>query len=477
MFGQNISSKRKSAFTLVELIIVITILAILATIGFISYQSYTSDARDANRTTSIKSAQDGLEIYSIKSSTYPSPDSPTTLTGGNTIIIQGTLGTTVSNAIKLMGGIKDPKTSSYYVYSTSGNGKYYQIRADLENSVSYNSFVNTTYASATKALVKGNYSFDPSLPSLITVTGSVNTASGIFDPNVCFVIDGGNNLVTSNSATCSKKKDISFKNFDSNLVGYWDMESLNGTKLKDLSGNGNDGTIYRATRDTLNGYNNFAGTYTGGILGKAMQFDITGTSRFSTGTVVNLGTGNSLNLGNIATFSMIIKTDGLGTYNWASIIGKGNGNGGDIVNYGVGIGYVGHINNRIAGKINMKLNGIPGVTGAGCGYVQDDNVFNLNEVSDNKFKFVTFVYNGDNGGLYINGIKIVNCIFDNNRAILSHTPIIPTTIGGVYTSPSATAYTKDSYQFMYNGIIDDVKIYNRALLDSEIAQQARIAGF
>jgi prepilin-type N-terminal cleavage/methylation domain-containing protein len=54
MFFQNISSNRKSAFTLVELIIVITILAILATIGFMSYQSYTSDARDANRTTSLQ---------------------------------------------------------------------------------------------------------------------------------------------------------------------------------------------------------------------------------------------------------------------------------------------------------------------------------------------------------------------------------------------------------------------------------------
>jgi len=37
---------------------------------------------------------------------------------------------------------------------------------------------------------------------------------------------------------------MSLKNFDSSLVGYWDMESLTDDgKLKDLSGNGNDGTF------------------------------------------------------------------------------------------------------------------------------------------------------------------------------------------------------------------------------------------
>ncbi|MDR2411188.1 MAG: type II secretion system GspH family protein [Candidatus Peribacteria bacterium] len=43
----------KSAFTLVELMVIITILTILATISFISFQGFTTDARDVKRITDI----------------------------------------------------------------------------------------------------------------------------------------------------------------------------------------------------------------------------------------------------------------------------------------------------------------------------------------------------------------------------------------------------------------------------------------
>jgi len=226
-----------SAFTLVELIVVITILAILWTIAFISLQWFSRDARDVNRTSSIKLAQNRLGIYIITENNYPMPDNSVTLTGWNTTITQWLLWQKVAGAIKLMWDTKDPSTNNYYTYSTSGNWKYYQIRADLENTVSYNSLINTTYAERTQVLVKWNYSFDPSLPSLITITWSVNSSSWIFDPNVCFVIDWWTNLLTSNSTNCTKKKDMSLKDFDSALVWYWDMESSSWNILYDLSWN------------------------------------------------------------------------------------------------------------------------------------------------------------------------------------------------------------------------------------------------
>ena len=37
-----------------------------------------------------------------------------------------------------------------------------------------------------------------------------------------------------------KKKDIVLKDYDNSLVGYWDMETLSWSMLKDLSWNGND---------------------------------------------------------------------------------------------------------------------------------------------------------------------------------------------------------------------------------------------
>lgn len=112
--------------------------------------------------------------------------------------------------------------------------------------------------------LSGNYRFDPSLPSLFFLTGTYNTASGgIFSPDVCFVMNNlSTNTFSSTSTGCVVKKNMSLKDIDSGLVGYWDMETLSGTLLKDLSGNGNNGVF--------SGGMSYGNALTGGIAGKAM---------------------------------------------------------------------------------------------------------------------------------------------------------------------------------------------------------------
>jgi hypothetical protein len=138
------------------------------------------------------------------------------------------------------------------VYSVLGNGQYYQIGAEAENTLSrrVSPLVEEVYADGPKtALVKGNYTSDPSLPSLIVIPSSVpgSGSGGIFSPNVAFVTNGSTTNLVSVSTGYTLKKDISLKTLDSSLVGYWDMETttLSGgvTLLKDLSGNGNDGVF------------------------------------------------------------------------------------------------------------------------------------------------------------------------------------------------------------------------------------------
>ncbi|MDD4151131.1 MAG: prepilin-type N-terminal cleavage/methylation domain-containing protein [Candidatus Gracilibacteria bacterium] len=438
--GTSLGKGRNSAFTLVELIIVITILAILATIGFMSFQSYTMDARDANRTTSIKSAQDGLEIYIVKNSIYPSPDNAITLTGGNTTISQGTLGTAVSNAIKLIGGIKDPSTNNYYTYSISGNGNYYQIGADLENAISYNNFANTAYAEQTKAYVKGNYSFDPSLPSLITITGSVNTNSGIFDPNVCFVIDGGTNLVSSSSGTCTSKYKMNLKDYDSSLVGYWDMETYYQSGglyyLKDLSLNNNDGVFSGGMNPTSLGV----------ILSGGLVFN--GTSNYIESNIINNYGANS----GSTTISVLGKINYYLSTNHDTFLGNYCGtyiNGG-YVGYAIKIwGSTKSFEYR-----NYDVGAIP------------QSIISFNE---NTNYFITGKYDSATKltSIYINGTKISEKTSNNN---------------GIRGLSTCKLRFGRNYGGMGNpdylhGTINDMKIYNRALSDSEIAQQAKIAGF
>ncbi len=231
-------------FTLVELIIVITILAILATIAFVSFQSYTKDARDANRTATIKNIEKGLELFTIKTNNYPAPDESTPFTGWldwKVKINQWIVWENVARVINMNTTPLDPNDKSKYTYSTFwDDNKYYQVAINAENAQT--SFIPQTYAFTPKsAIVQWNYRFDPSLPSLIVVPSSVNTSSGIFDPKVCFVVDGWQNSLSSNSGSCLKKEEMSLKEFDSSLVWYWDMETTFNSwsidYLKDLSNN------------------------------------------------------------------------------------------------------------------------------------------------------------------------------------------------------------------------------------------------
>jgi hypothetical protein len=144
----------------------------------------------------------------------------------------------------------DPLTKTEYVYSVLGNGQYYQLGAEAENTLARAVFplVEEAYASGPKtALVKGNYTSDPSLPSLIVIPSSVPGgvgSGGIYSPNVAFVTNGSVTNLISSSTGYTLKKDISLKNLDSSLVGYWDMETLTSSGLlRDLSGNGNDGVF------------------------------------------------------------------------------------------------------------------------------------------------------------------------------------------------------------------------------------------
>lgn len=231
--------KRKSVktlgFTLVELIIVITILAILATIAFISFKNYSSNARDWNRISTLKNIETGFELFSIKTWSFPIPESPTIFTGwvnGNIQLQQWFIGENIAKIIQMNSVPLDPKNQSQYIYSTYGSGKYYQIWIESENQVA--SVLPQTYADSTSMLVKWNYTFTPSLPSLIIWSGSE-----LFSPDTCFLMNGWKNTLKN----CKEKKsEMILKNYDSSLLGYFDMETITSDDwvwayLKDISGN------------------------------------------------------------------------------------------------------------------------------------------------------------------------------------------------------------------------------------------------
>ncbi|MDD2565907.1 MAG: prepilin-type N-terminal cleavage/methylation domain-containing protein [Candidatus Gracilibacteria bacterium] len=475
MKTKNNQPKTTIGFTLVELIVVIVILAILSTIAFLSFNSYSSSSRDTVRLTDVANSKKALELYITKASKYPIPDE-VELYVGNTgsVISQGVLGDNVARNIGLSKVVIDPLTQGKYTYSTFGNGLYYQIASSLENNdglVGFNDldrmygnglFVDDLFVQRANAVdsststsfkttrVEGNYKMDPSLPSLIVVPSSVNTNSGIFDPSVCFVVDGGVNTsnsglvvntVTSSSGSCAKKKDMNLKDFDSSLVGYWDMETTfnSGGKIwiKDNSGYGND----------VFGSGITIKYETGGIINNAIEFNGEGLSQTGYYESEKM-MGNIFN--DSLTMSVIFRKNNAFETKYQKLILIGTGSTKN--NFLVGISQ---------GDINYNFYGIiwpESYTGA-----LYTRVF-TKYPNPNQRNLASLSYNKGELKFFLNGNLIGKSNYTASGTFLEKKNL-PLRIGYGYNIE------------YFKGIIDDVKIYNRALSDSEIYQQAKIAGF
>ena len=157
-------TKRKQAFTLVELIVVITILAILWTIAFISLQCYSAQARDSKRLSDIQNIKKSLELFSLNTWKYPLPDSGTwVLYAGEILCTQWIVWDTVT--INLSRNLNekplDPLTEIEYTYSTINSQTKYELLSIYESDlVSYNNLLKQTNAgNANYPKINWNYNW------------------------------------------------------------------------------------------------------------------------------------------------------------------------------------------------------------------------------------------------------------------------------------------------------------------------------
>jgi len=418
----------KKAFTLVELIVVITILAILWTIAFISLQWYSRDARDWTRISDIKSTEVWLELFSIKVWKYPVPDNSVAYTWWSAVITQGILWEWVTRNTKLNKIVVDPLTKANYVYSTFWNWRYYQLAADVENlQASIVSQANA--ATPTSSLVRWNYTFDPTLPSIILVPSSV-TSSWIFDKNVCFVLNWWKNTLNN---CVEKKSQMDLLSFEPNLVAYWDMESVFSSwwtdYLKDLSWN----WAYWKFNGGVFINNNL----TWGILGKGISFNWVNN-------YITIPHYSSFNFNDRTTISIIFKIKSL-INNYPKLICKW----GVWWTYDYCLQF--DFTQNPSSLMFMLQNTNTNIKGSSSTFIDYS-------------KYMIFVWKYDWNFLYtyINGTL-------TNKTSFSWT--IDNTISDIWI------WARPGGWYYFSWIIDDVKIYNRALSDSEIMQQSKILGF
>ena len=219
------------------------------------------------------------------------------------------------------------------------------------------------------------------------------------------------------------------------LVGYW---PFNGN-ANDESGNGNDGTVNGATLTT----DRF------GNAGKAYSFNGLSNS-INCGQMSNLGnypeslTQNAwilaaTNQSNYCQMPIISKRQ-TGMNSWATLGAGGNGST-------VGVPW----NNQAYFFVNAPFYG-NGITNA---------VFSNSLTNDNVWHMLTGVKSGNNYKIYFDGV-LQDSTTDNY-------PNLGSTDNMLFGHESIWGFSCERW---YNGKLDDIRIYNRALTQSEITYLA-----
>jgi hypothetical protein len=196
------------------------------------------------------------------------------------------------------------------------------------------------------------------------------------------------------------------------MIAHWTFDEGTGNIAHDSTVNANNGTIYN-------------GNWASGVLNGALQFN--GSSTYA--VVPN---SSSLNITGSITVSAWLKINSIPT-NYVGIVAKGEGDP----------------------SYNLEFN----ASGASVGLVFADSSYhgaNSNALTTNTWYLITGTYDMSQIKLYVNG---------NLQGVTNYT--------GTYQSNSEPLYIGNQQPGAgryYNGLLDDLRIYNNALTASEIQQ-------
>lgn len=156
--------KKKSAYTVLELVFAISIGIILSTIAFLNYTSYNKSARDSSRLNDLTLINKWISLFYSEKNLYPQPSDGVNVTfSGANVWTQGTVwDSVIRNLGTLTRKPVDPLTNIDYTYSLSSKGNEFQIASALEKEKNAlaNGVIQQSYADGTidgYARILGNY--------------------------------------------------------------------------------------------------------------------------------------------------------------------------------------------------------------------------------------------------------------------------------------------------------------------------------
>ena len=216
--------------------------------------------------------------------------------------------------------------------------------------------------------------------------------------------------------------------FPNSLAGYWKFDESSGTTASDSSGNGNTGTLTSGA------------SFTSGKFGNAVSLN--GINNY-----VSFANSPTLSTGSV-TVSMWVNLasnpDCDSKINWRTLIRKG-------LTYGTDTGWdVGLEENR---ELTWDI---------GTGIVNYNRLFSSTQIPVGTWTHVAFTYDSNSGyqRIYVNGNSVANRIVTVGTMQSNTNPVLLSGGSNAVTCPNGFGY--------FNGTVDSLRIYNRALTSQEI---------
>ncbi len=405
MQQSNSTYKNIKSFTLIELLVVLALVAILSVVVILTL----------NPAELIKQARDSNRLSDLSTINTAlnlfSADVTSGFMGTSTIVY-----VSIPSASPTCSGVGLPALPSTYTYNcvttanlrnTDGTG-WIPVNFQRISSNSPISQLPVDPINTTSTRLYYTYVAGGSWELNATVEASKNKLGGSGD------------LVSKDGGSAASQYEIGnnlnlnpIETGDASLVGYWNFEEgLNATS-SDRSGYGNHGTWVGAGTHYANGK----------VGGYAGQFN--GATDW-----VSLGTPATLNITGPLTFAAWINAPFPGTQ--IAIIGNSAG-------YLVG-GY----------NFGISANGLI----CEMEQVGDATYMATGAILSDQWVFVSFTFNGSVGSLYMNG----------GSAVVSNMTAPASANVGVFLGK-----TSQGGWSPMNGLMDDVRIYNRALSAAEVS--------
>jgi prepilin-type N-terminal cleavage/methylation domain-containing protein len=409
---------RRSGFTLIELLVVIAIIAILAVVVVLTLNpaELLRQSRDSNRLSDMATVQNALNIYSTDQ--------------------VGTPGFSLGNASSVYLSLPDTSNicANLGLSTTSPSGINYACASSTSSrNINGSGWIPVNLASTTAGSPLSSLPIDPINQSSTGLYYSYYTNGTQYEATALFE--------SSKYKTQTSQKPIiqNYPEMDavgssltinplfnpSGLVGYWPMDEGSGStsgvsQAQDKSGNNNNGTWYGTAGGSNSTY------YTGGkVGGYAGMFD---------------GSSTYIMLPSVATI-MPSLSSGLTMCAWIKSPGLSTGmTSGAVISLGF--------------DVNLY------VVSGGQLVVYDITkgaVSSATSLFDNNFHNVCATYDGTYARLYSDGVLGTSTA--TAWPLAWAYPAINLIIGFNQNNPAVTRF---------NGSIDDVRIYNRALSAAEI---------